>query len=81
MKFDIVWLILSSKFRGGGGIKERRKEKRRKEKGGRKKEEGTKNIKKIFPAHSRRCCPLPTTQSSTSPCTGEDNVWVHKLEG
>ena len=26
-------------------------------------------------ALARRCSPLPTTQSSTSPCTGEDGIW------
>ena len=26
-------------------------------------------------ALARRCFPLPTTQSSTSPCTGEDGIW------
>ena len=29
-----------------------------------------------MPALVRRGFPLPTTQSSTSPCTGEEIVWV-----
>ena len=33
-----------------------------------------------MPALARRGYPLPTTQSSTSPCTGEDNNWVELVQ-